>query len=287
VDEDNVAALFPNGLPLHLSPEIVAILRRLKDEMEDCPKFLPEWADGKGTRGATPNEIVRSALFTARNRATPRRYFKDEPIVVTGGGSIVYQGEELRQDDELVWMRLIQLAKARPLGEPINFTPYSFLKSIGWQVNNWGYQHLKTSLLRMKATAIQITANRLGRTVVTGMIDHIEMWDPVRNTPLAAWEVCLSKVVSLLFADQGFTIVDLEQRKALPEGIATKLHSFWSSHKEPYPARIETLQRLCGSSNELRFFRRELKKALSALIAVGFLKDWRIEGALVFVTRNS
>jgi hypothetical protein len=81
-------------------------------------------------------------------------------------------------------------------------------------------------------------------------------------------------------------LIDLEQRKALPEGIATKLHSYWSSHREPYPVKVETLQKLCASECELRFFRRELKKALNALVAVGFLENWGIESDLVAVIRK-
>jgi hypothetical protein len=266
-----------------LAPELLAVLERFRDEIEASPKNLPEWTP---TKGASPNEIVRSAMFTARNRNRRRVYLKQAEIIVTGGGSILYLGEELRQDDELVWMRLLQLAKGQPLGDPIFFTPYSFLKAIGWRVNNWGYQHLRACLLRMKATAVQITSNRLHQTVVTSLIDYIAMWDPEKQTPLAQWEVRISKVMSLLFADGAFTLIDLEQRKALPEGIATKLHSYWSSHREPYPVKVETLQKLCASSSELRFFRRELKKALKALVEVGFLETWGIESDLVAVIRK-
>lgn len=281
-DNNNVWVL-PQKKSSNLAPELLEILERFREEIEASPKHLPEWADGKG---ASPNEIVRSALFTARNRNMRRAYLKQAEIVVTGGGAILYLGEELRQDDELVWMRLLHLSKGQPLGDPIFFTPYSFLKAIGWRVNNWGYQHLRTCLLRMKATAVQITSNRLHRTVVTSLIDYIAMWDPEKNTPLALWEVRLSKVMSLLFADGAFTLIDLEQRKSLPEGIATKLHSYWSSHRDPYPVKVETLQKLCGSENELRFFRRELKKALDALVEVGFLETWGIEIDLVAVIRR-
>lgn len=266
-----------------LHPELIQILERFKVEMEAAPKNLPEWIEGKG---ASPNEIVRSALFTARNRNRSRTYMKQEEILVTGGGSIVYRGEELRQDDELVWLRLLQLAKAQPLGEPIFFTPYAFLKSIGWDTNGRGYQKLKDCLLRMTATAIQIRSNRLHKTVVTSLIEHIIMIDPEKNTPLAQWEVRISKGMSQLFADGSFTLIDLQQRGALPEGIATKLHSYWSSHKKPYPIEIETLQKLCCSENELRFFRRELKKALEVLVDIGFLETWGMENNLVVVIRK-
>lgn len=267
-----------------LTPELMVILERFRNEIEAAPKSLPEWMP---TKGASPNEIIRSALFTARNRNRRRVYLKQAEIIVTGGGSLLYLGEELRQDDELVWMRLLQLAKGQPLGDSIFFTPYSFLKSIGWQVNSRGYQRIKDCLLRMKATAVQITSNRLHQTVVTSLIDYISMWDPEKQTPLTQWEVRISKSMSLLFADSAFTLIDLEQRKALPEGIATKLHSYWSSHREPYPVKVETLQKLCASDSELRFFRRKLKKALTALVEVGFLENWSIESDLVAVMRRS
>ena len=267
-----------------LAPELLAVLERFRVEIEVAPKSLPEWPS---TKGASPNEIVRSALFTARNRNKRRLYLKQAEIIVTGGGSLVYLGEELRQDDELVWMRLLQLAKGQPLGDSIFFTPYSFLKSIGWQVNSRGYQRIRDCLLRMKATAVQITSNRLHQTVVTSLIDYIALWDPEKHTPLAQWEVRLSKVMSLLFADSAFTLIDLKQRKALPSGIATKLHSYWSSHREPYPVKVETLQKLCASDNEIRFFKRELKKALKALVEVGFLETWNIESDQVAVIRRN
>ena len=70
------------------------------------PRYLPEWPDGQR---AMPNELLRSALFTCRNRNHPRRFMKDEEIAVIGDGQVIYRGEELRQDDELVWMHLMHL----------------------------------------------------------------------------------------------------------------------------------------------------------------------------------
>lgn len=282
-DDPNIVCPTLQKTPSRLAPELLEVLERFQEKIEASPKVLPEWTSIKG---ASPNEIVRSALFTARNRNRRRLYLKQAEIIVTGGGSILYLGEELRQDDELVWMRLLQLAKGQPLGEPIFFTPYSFLKAIGWRVNNWGYQHLRGCLLRMKAAAVQVTSRRLHQTVVTSLIDYIAMWDPEKHTPLAQWEVRVSKVMSLLFADGAFTLIDLDQRKALPEGIATKLHSYWSSHREPYPVKVETLQKLCASDSELRFFKRELKNALKALEDVEFLESWAIEIDLVAVVRR-
>jgi len=72
------------------------------------PKYLPEWPDGQR---AMPNEILRSALFNCRNRNVSRVFMKEVEIAVIGDGQVIYRGEELRQDDELVWMHLMHLTK--------------------------------------------------------------------------------------------------------------------------------------------------------------------------------
>lgn len=48
---------------------------------------------------------------------------KDAEIAVIGDGQVIYRGEELRQDDELVWLHLMHLAKKTHLGDCIDFTP--------------------------------------------------------------------------------------------------------------------------------------------------------------------
>lgn len=50
---------------------------------------LPLWAEALR---CLPNEIVRSALFNARNRKRPRAYIKKTEITVIGDGRITYQG---------------------------------------------------------------------------------------------------------------------------------------------------------------------------------------------------
>lgn len=84
---------------------------------------LPLWAEAMRRM---PNELLRSALFSARNRKQPRAYLKSADIAVLFDGCITYLGEELRQDDETVWLQLIHLAKERPVGSVVEFTPYSF-----------------------------------------------------------------------------------------------------------------------------------------------------------------
>lgn len=268
--------------PPTLPPEIADSFRRIMAGLEKEAKHLPGWPEGKR---AAPNEILRSALFTVKNRNQPRPYLKEVDVVVIGEGRIRYRGEELRQDDELAWLHLIHLAKGKPLGQCVEFTPYAFLKEIGWPPSGQSYQRLRTCIVRMVATAIQISSKRLGLTVAVSMIHRAEFEDPESRLPLKRWRIWVSPEMQILFGDQAYTLIDLAQRKSLPDGIASKLHSYWSSHREPFPVKIETLQKLCGSEMITKHFKAQLVTALGQLVAVGFLKSWEITNNLVVVRR--
>jgi hypothetical protein len=243
--------------------------------------YLPAWPE---LRRGSPNEIVRSALFTVRNRRTPRWDFRDEPIVVFGDGEITYRGEELRQDDHDVWLQLLHLARQQPLGEWVEFTAYSMLKALGWSNKGPNYQRLRTCLSRMKATALTIRSKRLGRGVMVSLVQKAEWQDEVGNR--RTWRVWIDREVYKLFAEPYYTLLEWEQRKQLGP-LAKWLHGFYASHAEPHPLKVETLQAASGSEmGRMRDFRQGLKQALDELKTVGFLKGWRIAKGLLYVERT-
>ncbi|MBR8346936.1 hypothetical protein KDX40_24680 [Burkholderia ambifaria] len=59
--------------------------------------------------------------MNTRNMHTKRECLKDHQICVIGDGPFTCTGEEQRQDDESVWLQLIQLAKSLPLREGVRF----------------------------------------------------------------------------------------------------------------------------------------------------------------------
>ncbi len=122
---------------------------------------LPLWSEA--LRGV-PNELVRSSLFSARDKREPRRSFRGEDLVVLGDGRINYRGEELRQDDETVWLHVLHLARLHPLGESVEFTPHAFLKAIGWGTSAKEYTRLREHLSRMQATAPRRSIGCCGRS---------------------------------------------------------------------------------------------------------------------------
>jgi hypothetical protein len=247
---------------------------------------LPLWGD---TLRILPNEIVRSALFNARNRKQPRTYIKKTDIAVIGAGRITYQGEELRQDDETVWLQLIHMVKERPLGQTVEFTPYSFCKAIDWPICKGSYERLRACLDRMQATALAVYSNRLkengGKSIA--MIPLFE-WQGKDEQTLKKYQVQVAPQLVDLFVEDYCTKLEWSQRLALPVGIATWLHSYYASHREPFQIKLDTLKKGAGMTTESPAKVRQLiEKALAKLVEVGFLTSWTITGELVDVKRKA
>jgi hypothetical protein len=276
------------GVTTALLPSTTGGVEWLKEKAEEAqlrlqlfmPFCSPEFRQ-------VPNEIVRSALFTCRNRKTPRENFKKKQIAVIGDGSIIYQGEELRQDDETVWMHIIYLARGVQLDEPINFVPHTFLHDIRWPTNGAGYDRLRTSLDRMAATGMIVSSARLGRAVNVSLIRKIEYSCEIEGkvVPLKIWSVWIEKEIRILFDPEYLTCIDWGMYHELGSGVAKKLFLYWSSHRSPFPLKIETLMDLCSTRSTRKEFKRTLSEALAELQAVGFLSCWKVTNNLWSVKR--
>jgi len=68
------------------------------------------------------------------------------------------------------------------------------------------------------------------------------------------------------------------------------LHGYYSSHAKPYPVKVETLHKLCGSEAELRRFRQTLGNALADVADAsnfyGLLFRSELHGNLVSVEKK-
>lgn len=242
-----------------------------------------------GDRRAAPNNILRSALFNARNHKHPRRYIKDETIAVIGDGcSIGYRGEELRQDDETVWLHLIFLAKNVEPGERIFFTPTSFLREIGWDGGGKSFSRLATCISRLNNASVRFDFKNAGYIVGTNLLAEFAIGNKEDYSRMTQWSVRIHSEIHRLFSLNSYTLIDYNQRKKLPSGIASKLHGYYSSHKNPYPIKIATIKLLCGIEiNHPGTFLRQLKIALESLVEAGFLSSWEIKNGIVSVKKTT
>lgn len=277
---------------------------RKREELADrhAQGQLALWPESE--RGI-PNELVRCAVFSAKNRKERREVYRaNAPLIVPviGGGEVVYIGEELRQDDETVWMQLVHLAK-EARSECVSFTPYSFLKAIKWPIKGASYTRLLTSIRRLATSGLEVYSSRFDKGVSTKLIAKYE-YSKGADVP---WKVqVFNKDDELLFLfDKLYSRLDWETRLTLPEGVSTWLHGFFSSHREPFDHKIETLAVGAGLTLEseedaqldeaartakrkarLREIKRIITKALEALQESGFLKSFEVtRSGLVRVVR--
>lgn len=235
--------------------------------------------------------MARSALFNVSSfRKGERRYYNKEEVASTLGITLQYTGTELRQDDQDVFLQVLHIAKEQKLGEDIKFTARSMIVALRWTINSDSYERLSDAMNRMKATALRMTVERPNGTRLSfsGSLMGEFSWREVgSNDPLREWSVSLEKNIVKLFAPDAYSLLNWKARLDLPP-LAKFLHSFYSTHKVPFPHKVETLHKLTASKiKETRKFRYELKAALSLLVDSGFFLSARIDpkSDLVYVER--
>ena len=189
-------------------------LDQLHKQSESKPKQLPFWPEER--RGA-PNEMIRSSLFSGR-RTGEREHYKDTTMYVLGDGEIAYRGEELRTFDEDVWLQVMHLARLQPLGESVQFTPYSMIKSLLWakgknRPSKVHYERLRECLSRMQATTLTLKSKRIGKGRTVSLIRKFEYED--ESGQLDLWKVWVEPEMKALYGDVHYTQVEWEQRSKM------------------------------------------------------------------------
>lgn len=242
---------------------------------------LPLWAE---PMRAVPNGVLRSALFGAIRRGR-RPYLDGERLAALEGIEIKYTGTRLDQGDLDAWEAILHTLRAQKMGNQCRTTSYALLKTIGLKDSGDNRRILHKRITRLTANAVEI---RQGRYCYIGGLLH----EAFKDEETQEWVITLNPHLVALFAPDQFTLVQWGTRRELAgQPLAQWLHGFYSSHAAPFPLRIETLHRLCGSeTGELWKFTQTLKKALEAVAqacaAAGETFSWRIEGGLVYVERT-
>lgn len=204
---------------------------------------MPAWPD---TMRGVPNSVLRSALFGAFGRGK-RKFLRREPISSVEGVSIFYTGQRLDQSDLDVWEGILHLSRNLNLGERIEFTARGLLRLIGRGGSNGesigksDREWLKSVFARLKATNVEF---QQGPYAYGGsLIDEY-----FRDDSIGRYVLTLNPRMRVLFSRDGWTSIDWEIRSALRgHPLAQWLHGFYSSHASPFPYKVATLHRLCGS----------------------------------------
>ena len=217
---------------------------------------LPLWPEPVR---AVPNGFLRSALFGAIRKGR-RRYFKAEQLAALDGIEIRYTGERLDQGDLDVWESVLHAVRLQELGSQCRVTSYALLKLMGKTDTGKNRATLHERITRLRANAVEV---RQGRYCYIGGL----IAGAAKDEETQEWVIELDAKLRPLFAADQFTQVEWAVRHALDgQPLAQWLHGFYASHAKPFPLKIETLHRLCGSEATLMSdYAKTLRKALDAV----------------------
>lgn len=239
---------------------------------------LPLWPEPK--RG-TPNSFIRSALFAAI-QSKDRVFLKEATLASQKGITVKFTGEQLNQEDLSVWETFAHLARQHPLGHLSEFTAHGLLKSLGMHTGLSQHKQLHSTIIRLTACAVEIThegKTYFGPLVKSGLKDELT----------SHYRIELNRELIRLFGENQWTALDWQQRQGLRgKHLAQALHAFYSSHRQPFPIKIDTLRSYVGSKNfQKAGFKVKLRAALDELVKIGFLSGYAIDGDIVSVDRSA
>ena len=239
---------------------------------------LPLWPEPK--RG-TPNSFIRSALFAAI-QSKDRVFLKEATLASQKGITVKFTGEQLNQEDLSVWETFAHLARQHPLGHLSEFTAHGLLKSLGMHTGLSQHKQLHSTIIRLTACAVEIThegKTYFGPLVKSGLKDELT----------SHYRIELNRELIRLFGENQWTALDWQQRQGLRgKHLAQALHAFYSSHRQPFPIKLDTLRSYVGSKNfQKAGFKVKLRAALDELVKIGFLSNYAIDGDIVSVDRSA
>ena len=255
----------------------------------DNAPCLPLWPN---SQRALPNALARSALFnTSSIRKGERAHYWQHEVAVPQGSGMLYSGEELRQDDEDVYLQVLHLARLQGLGDEVFFTAHAMLREVRWMVNGASYDRLAACLYRLTVATVSLTVaqpKKGVRLTYAGSLLRSFQSREVQDGPhLSQWRVQVEPKLASLFGPEHYSRVAWDMRLDLPP-LAKWLHMHYSTHSYPFPVKVATLHKLCGSDTALlRQWRYKLKIALALLVENGFFLSATIDpkSDLVIVER--
>lgn len=144
-----------------------------KDKMKqraataELRRFVPlQLAFWPEDRRAIANELARCALFSCRDTRKPRQYFDNSPLFMLGEGAITYRGEELRTQDEDIFISLAHMAREMPGGKMlVTVSSSDICKMNGWRQDQRYYDAIFLSIQRLKAGVITVFSRRLAKAI--------------------------------------------------------------------------------------------------------------------------
>lgn len=210
-----------------------------------------------------PNDYARSSLFTARNKSQKRRSLMHEKLFhYNEFVSILYTGIELRaEDDEIVWLQILNYGQNVPLGEQFEFDIKDLVRDVNWSKNGRNYDRVRECISRLKANEVlALNTKAYGKSGAVSLIANYTAINDAKGKP-TRYRVWIDPNLIVLFAGNTFTSHTWAVYRDLTP-VARRLTDYIESHKYPFPLSLEKFRHMCGSiDSRTKSWRETVKKA--------------------------
>lgn len=197
-----------------------------------------------------PNDYARSSLFTARNKREPRKTLIHEKLFhYNEHVSILYTGIELRaEDDEIVWLQILNYGQSVALGEPFEFSVKDLVCNVAWSKNGRNYDRARECISRLKANEVlALNSKAYGKSGSISLIQNYTAINDAEGKP-TQYRVWINPNLMVLFAGNTFTSHSWKIYRDLSP-VARRLADYIESHKHPFPLGLAKFRQMCGSSD--------------------------------------
>lgn len=222
-----------------------------------------------------PNDYARSSLFTARSRATPRLSIVQQPLFhYNESVTILYTGIELRaEDDELIWLQIINYGAKVPFGEAFEFSVRDLVRDVNWGKNGRNYDRARECISRLRANEVlALNTKAYGKSGALSLIQNYTAVNDADGKP-NQYRVQIDPNLILLFAGNTFTSHNWATYRDLSP-VARRLADYVVSHKHPFPLELEKFRKMCGSIDSTRTsWRQTVRKICRELVAAKIVES--------------
>lgn len=206
--------------------------------------------------------LLRSPLFRVRSKSHPRAEHLELTVDATPSGSPIpyqYRGPELRQSDARVFLALLHMLRDLWAGTRASFEARELCTALFGRYDGDSRRQLREHIYRLQRGLLVF--ERFSVQLVQTFLY------PARGP----WTVALDESIVQLFRVSPEVWLDIENRLALPDGLASWLYGYIESQTKLIPMELPKLIALCGSQATIKTFAEEMRDALALLSARKFI----------------
>lgn len=233
--------------------------------------LFPETLGSRDDLRHIPNDYARSSLFTARNKSQKRKTLMHEKLFhYNEFVSILYTGIELRaEDDEIVWLQILNYGQTVPLGEPFEFGIKDLVRDVNWAKNGRNYDRARECISRLKANEVlALNTKAYGKSGAVSLIGNYTTANDSEGKP-TQYRVWIDPNLIVMFAGNTFTSHTWAVYRQLSP-VSRRLTDYIESHKHPFPLSLEKFRKMCGSIDASNTsWRQTVKKACAEVQKAG------------------